>query len=58
MLIALPHLHQAVMATTSLTQPTLTEQIDVIIRVDTHKDFHVAVALAANVGDWLNVVCL
>ena len=50
MLIALPHHHQGAMAKTTLTQPTLAEQYDVIIGVDTHKDFHVAVALSANGG--------
>ena len=50
MLIALPHHHQGAMAKTTLTQPTLAEQYDVVIGVDTHKDFHVAVALSANGG--------
>ena len=50
MLIALPHHHQGAMAKTTLTQPTLAEQYDVVIGVDTHKDFHVAVVLSDNGG--------
>jgi len=48
MLIALPHHHQGAMAKTTLTQPTLAEQYDVVIGVDTHKDFHVAGILQTN----------
>ena len=36
------------MAPTNLTHPAQTDQPDVVIGVDTHKDFHVAVALATN----------
>ena len=36
------------MALTNLTHPAQTDQPDVVIGVDTHKDFHVAVALATN----------
>ena len=50
MLIALPHHHQGAMAKTTLTQPAQTDQPDVVIGVDTHKDFHEAVALATNGG--------
>ena len=38
------------MAPTNLTHPAQTDQPDVVIGVDTHKDFHVAVALATNGG--------
>ena len=38
------------MAPTNLTNPAQTDQPDVVIGVDTHKDFHVAVALATNGG--------
>ena len=38
------------MAKTTLTQPTLAEQYEVVIGVDTHKDFHVAVVLSPNGG--------
>jgi transposase len=50
LLIALPHHHQAAMASPTLTQPEGADHLDVVIGVDTHKEFHVAVALAPNGG--------
>ena len=50
LLIAPPQHHQAAMAPTNLTHPAQTDQPDVVIGVDTHKDSQVAVALATNVG--------
>jgi hypothetical protein len=44
MLIDLNYHHQAEKATITLTQPTLAEQDDIIIRAENEKSFHVAVA--------------
>jgi hypothetical protein len=51
LLIAFPHHHhQAAMASATLTRPEGADHPDVVIGVDTHKEFHVAVALAPNGG--------
>jgi len=50
LLIALPHHHQAAMASQTLPQSEVADHSDVVIGADTHKEFHVAVALAPNGG--------
>ena len=50
LLNALPHHHKAAMASPTLTQSEGADHSDAVIGDDTHKEFHVAVALAPNGG--------